>query len=130
MQKVSALCISVCIVGLLTTTICEDADLFDKRATLSYFKRDGELTDSSSEPSSSSKRASLSYFKRGQNEYWQTSPHHLRRIAEICPCLRKDYLEWLEGNSLSHHHSSYDDSSASEKRASLAYFKRKMQPLD
>ncbi|CAH8455164.1 unnamed protein product, partial [Heterobilharzia americana] len=82
-------------IGLLTTTICEDADLFDKRATLSYFKRDGELTDSSSEPSSSSKRASLSYFKRGQNEYWQTSPHHLRRIAEICPCLRKDYLEWL-----------------------------------
>ncbi|CAH8826962.1 unnamed protein product [Trichobilharzia szidati] len=138
MNKISAICMSLFVIGLLTTrtlVICDEVDSFDKRASLAYFKRSGGLTDSSySSPmfpsSSASKRATLSYFKRGHNEYWPTNSH-IRTLAEICPCLNSKYLNWLESTpSMNNQPIAYDYSSEPEKRASLAYFKRNTNSLD
>ncbi|RTG80939.1 uncharacterized protein DC041_0006794 [Schistosoma bovis] len=83
-----------------------------------------EISDSTSD--SPSKRATLYYYKRGQYDQQPRGIHNIRQIAEICPCLNKDYLHWLEENLLisKHNNNNEDDHNLeSEKRASLSYFK-------
>ncbi|KAH8849347.1 hypothetical protein EWB00_008802 [Schistosoma japonicum] len=133
MNKLSML--QLLIFTFVVLTIKVDADLtdtFDKRASLSYFKRQNELSDSSSNSpstlSSLSKRATLSYFKRGHHGHGLNELQHIRQILEICPCLNKDYLQWLEENLLlrkdtSSNNNDNDEILNSGKRASLAYFK-------
>ncbi|XP_018650386.1 uncharacterized protein Smp_201600 [Schistosoma mansoni] len=130
MNKLSLIQLFIIILVTLTIKINGDnTDTYDKRASLAYFKRRSELSDSPSSlslsPSSSSKRASLSYFKRGQYDQRFEGIHHIRQIIEICPCLNKDYLHWLEENLLLNKHTTNtndDDNLELEKRASLSYF--------
>ncbi|CAH8492223.1 unnamed protein product [Schistosoma rodhaini] len=132
MNKLSLIQLFIIILVTLTIKINGDnTDTYDKRASLAYFKRRSELSDSpsslsSSPSSSSSKRASLSYFKRGQYDQRFDGIHHIRQIIEICPCLNKDYLHWLEDNLLLNKHTTInnndDENLDSEKRASLSYF--------
>ncbi|CAH8293883.1 unnamed protein product, partial [Schistosoma turkestanicum] len=98
-------------------------DTYDKRASLAYFKRrQPQLSDSRSDISSLSaaaKRATLSYFKRDHFDHPRFNGlQYIKQIAEICPCLNREYL-----NGLMEHHNDEEDNLELEKRASLAYFK-------
>ncbi|KAK4472437.1 hypothetical protein MN116_002675 [Schistosoma mekongi] len=136
MNKLSMLQLLLFTFIILTIKVNSDpTDTYDKRASLSYFKRQNELSDSlSNSPStlsSLSKRATLSYFKRGQYGHRLNELQHIKQLVEICPCLNKDYLQWLEESLLlkkdiSRHQFTNNDNDEilnSEKRASLAYFK-------
>ncbi|CAH8484717.1 unnamed protein product [Schistosoma intercalatum] len=124
MNKLSLIQLFIFTFVILTININgANTDTYDKRASLAYFKRRSEISDSTSD--SPSKRATLYYYKRGQYNQQPRGIHDIRQIAEICPCLNKDYLHWLEENLLiSKHNNNEDDHNLeSEKRASLSYFK-------
>ncbi|CAI2725645.1 unnamed protein product [Schistosoma spindalis] len=128
MNKLSLIQLFIFTFVILTIKINgANTDTYDKRASLAYFKRRNEISDSTSD--SPSKRATLYYYKRDQYDQQPRGIYHIRQIAEICPCLNKDYLHWLEENLLISKHNNNNNNNddhnnlESEKRASLSYFK-------